>query len=1749
MPKNVADRTFKKGIAVAICVTMALSGSLILWNGNVDENVDTAPAIVYLRSPSDAQLLRDRGVDVVESYRGFVLANLAERQIRLLESQGFSVEAEKDLRTIALNGFTIDTRVGTPSLPADLYIEAYPNGIAGRYIVQFIGPVKEEWTRTLTNLGGEVGNYLPNNAFMVRMNGETMDIVSSLRFVQWVDVFQPAYKIRPELWDRDDTFDVKIITYEGRGANSVLARLTEDQTISAYIGDDFGLVRATIDKSFLPTLANIPGVSYIEPLHEIRATNMWMQWVVQTNVTDDRKMWDLGLNGTGQLIALADTGVDFDHPAFRENETDIVKDGGDIYNVTDMTRRKVVRYIPMASYVGIDPWTDKWAFQDSAREPLARTMGHGTMMAGIGVGNDNYNDTSPNDGSAIGAKLIVQDVANVCEREGRLHDCFSFIPDDYDDFFGPAYDEGARIHTNSWGTPEETYDLEAMMVDKFVYEHPDLFITWSAGNGGPFSPDPHLVGSPANAKDVVAVGWVGSPSPMVSINQNNVHSESSTGPTPDGRMKPDLVNLGAGVSTTSDGNPRTGQGRADQMISGTSYGAPTTAGMAAMIRQYYEEGYYPTGTAHPASVTNTSAALVKALLMASGERCTEGLRDSVGEQRWPNNSQGWGRPLLDNVLYFPGDTRKTISIDQTAGLITGDVVEYNFKVMSNSVPLRVMLVWSDYPGTLGASTILVNDLDLAVTDPDGNTYKGNVFSIPFTTSQSRTGGLFDHENPTEGVHLWHPKAGVYNVQITAYNVPKGPQPFALVINADIDTGFGQIQIDRAIYSENDVINIEVVDTNLIDDGVNNKVYVTSTTEVIPETVNLTEIGSGIWKASIPTAFGAPYENNTLEVTDKDIITVWYDDPDPPHTATALAVVDAAGPIITDVFVRDITNAAATVTWVTDEPSDSRVFWGDTPALGTETYDPVLSTYHEVDLLSLSTGVMYYFDVQSTDWLGHTTLDDNGGSHYTFTTTIKAEILLVIGDGTFPEGKIPYWRNAIMYGGWSFNEWYVARTGDPPLSMLQQYKVVAWQTGFEQYPAFEDSQTVLLTNYLDGGGRLFVVSHDVAWASHPSSGSQFSTPSRYAFLKDSLKSEWLDDPLDWSGIEGVMGDPIGGAYAPPNRIIYEEFRNGGAGDEVAALAAGGTTDYVFKSYDGVSNNDHCAIRWVSSLANDSVGGDDPNITWDGYPSKVVVFFFELVQMNYFAPNDVERGDVVNKTIIWLLDGSYHPIAEVSHPNGGEVFTGGALDIYWNITAPVGVANQSLFYSDDSGQTWLPIDLTVSNVSRSYAWDISGLPNGDDYMVKIIVEDSSTPSLNGTDASDGTFSIFRPGGDTVGPVTVPGSVRVTPNPVIETGNVTFDAIISDELKGDSNIGEAEFFVQPTQPVGVNGTGTNMSAVDGTYDSKLENVTWSSTPTPVNTFGWGTVGTHTVWVHGLDDPDGVPSSGDENWGTFYSATFEIIPTPPDRVVLPPSGLTADLSGVAFADVTLTWTLSGDDGAGEDDVVRYDIYRGTIYDANGMGYVFIGNSTAGVNTYVDTAAGNGDPSNYFYFVSAVDDNDNDKAGVGQAAKFTRYLTAGVNLVSNPLIVNDYNVLTVLQTINFDTVWVYEPSVDPSRPWITYDVSKPYYAPDITDNFRGAWVNVLTDGYFTIAGVVPTPSMTIPLRVGWNLVAYPSFDTTYTLWDLLNDTNADRVETYDLAGAPYNLRHMTDPFETLVPGSGYWIQVSAPVDWVVWQA
>jgi len=100
-------------------------------------------------------------------------------------------------------------------------------------------------------------------------------------------------------------------------------------------------------------------------------------------------------------------------------------------------------------------------------------------------------------------------------------------------------------------------------------------------------------------------------------------------------------------------------------------------------------------------------------------------------------------------------------------------------VSAGGSPLKITLVWSDFPSTESASVNLVNDLDLEVVAPNGTTtYLGNVFSGGW----SATGGAADRRNNVENVYVQSATAGTYTIRVKGFNVPNGPQPYALVVD-------------------------------------------------------------------------------------------------------------------------------------------------------------------------------------------------------------------------------------------------------------------------------------------------------------------------------------------------------------------------------------------------------------------------------------------------------------------------------------------------------------------------------------------------------------------------------------------------------------------------------------------------------------------------------------------------------------------------------------------------------------------------------------------------------------------------------------------------------------------------------------------------------------------------------------------------------------------------------------------------------
>ena len=501
--------------------------------------------------------------------------------------------------------------------------------------------------------------------------------------------------------------------------------------------------------------------------------------------TGPAPLHDLGLFGQGQIIAILDTGLDFDSCYFAEPDGRLPPintgvPGGELQSDNvDLSRRKVVAYDFLFS---CDQFPGVAGCDNPQSTRAWDNQGHGTHAAGAAAGDrDTILVHDFGDALAPGAQLIIQDTGYTggdnCSQLAALGCPINRL----DDALLQAWRQGARIHSNSWGdrqgtppsmaAPTGNYSESARTVDQFVFEHPDSVVLFNTGNfSGPAS---GTVSSPGLAKNTIQVGGTRT----VTENIDEILSPfTGQGPTRDGRVKPDLVGPAYVVAGDTDFTVTTGNCNTSRQP-GTSWASPTLAGAVALVRQYFVEGFYPSGMRTAVDSRIPSAALLKAALIASA-RQVPFTSSSVAEPI-PSYQQGFGRPVLDDALYFSGD-RSRLRV-QERGITQGSTFVETLAVRFGT-RLKVVLVWTDPPGTAAGPTDstrqLVNDLDLNVRDPVGSLRFGNERLHP---------GQPDRLNNVEMVEFSAPASGSYQISVRAERLSAGAsQSFALVIVGDFE---------------------------------------------------------------------------------------------------------------------------------------------------------------------------------------------------------------------------------------------------------------------------------------------------------------------------------------------------------------------------------------------------------------------------------------------------------------------------------------------------------------------------------------------------------------------------------------------------------------------------------------------------------------------------------------------------------------------------------------------------------------------------------------------------------------------------------------------------------------------------------------------------------------------------------------------------------------------------------------------------
>jgi subtilisin family serine protease len=652
------------------------------------------------------------------------------------------------------NGTSIDTRISPVPEPGSSL------GTGTSWLVHLTGPVRSEWLAELKRLGADPVCYMAYQTLVCRPWSDVpAGEVRALEFVDWLGPFPPSAKLAPELASplpssSSPLPNSSLITHRlsalvlsvwpGEDPNQVA------RSIAAFGGEVTKVTGRTaqfrIDVSRVSELARLEPVAWIQECSPAREFNNDVQWVMQVGWRPERpdelaghRLWAHGIQGQNMVVGLFDTGITMEHDMFIDPAVPVTGPG--LYP----EHRKLVAY---KLYQGAD-------FGDAGNY-------HGSAVAGTLCGNDSI-------------------VGNASKLDGVAPDCRLYFVDNGDAFGFHVFDQDltalldsvrlsngvsqpVRQVSGSFGTEESLsyYRLEESSLDEVCWEDKQFLVIWAAANRR--GPD-YNIGHPAVAKNALTVGAC-----YNGTQSNSVWFESSRGPCRDERIKPNLLAPGVDVATVDGRGPHT-----YLTASGTSISAPAASGALMLLRQYFAEGWYPTGTPDSTHrITRLSSALMRAMAIAATD-------SNVGDEYMPNNAAGWGRLDVSTIMHFSDDSNGLAFLDESVGVATGKDITFQFE-LSGRAPIHVVLAWTDTAASPAAAIAIVNDLDLELESPDGNHYRGNQFYNGWSrvNAQGR-----DSLNVEEVCLVPHPLTGIWTARVIGRGVFTAHQPFAIAVRGGI----------------------------------------------------------------------------------------------------------------------------------------------------------------------------------------------------------------------------------------------------------------------------------------------------------------------------------------------------------------------------------------------------------------------------------------------------------------------------------------------------------------------------------------------------------------------------------------------------------------------------------------------------------------------------------------------------------------------------------------------------------------------------------------------------------------------------------------------------------------------------------------------------------------------------------------------------------------------------------------------------
>jgi hypothetical protein len=555
-------------VALTLFGSGALSGPTTPAKGASQGQASGTSHKLSVRDRQLAESLKDRGARVVGDYGNFVLLEANDSLANSVAGNA-SAEVVDYNNLILLNAQTIDT--STPEAQSIRGAGTVRSGNQMR-LIQFKGPIRPEWYQALQGTGARIVTYIPNNAYLVYGGTGSLATVRQLAAnnaaVQWDGEYLPAYKIDPEITGRkgpaqvnnrsakgNEQFTIQLV--EDAAENATTLAMIEQLKLEPVLAKENVLgyvnVKVALSRTAINQIAERGDVVSIQPFVTPKQRDEREDVIMSGNLTGNVPTpmdYFTYLGGHGyDLSTVADFAVNLSDSGI-DNGTQTPNHFG-LYRLGDSTDSNNSRII-----------YNRLVGTPNPGSTIQGCDGHGNLNSHIiggyvpsGTVNGVNFDAFPHADASLfhygrGMAPFVKIGSSVIFDPG-----FTFPS--YEDLERMAYNDSARISSNSWGSnvfgeydsDSQRYDALVRDADNQATGNQEYTIVFSAGNQGPGGTS---IGSPGTAKNVITVGAAENVQPFGGADgcgigdsgadsANDIIFFSSRGPCTDGRKKPEIM--------------------------------------------------------------------------------------------------------------------------------------------------------------------------------------------------------------------------------------------------------------------------------------------------------------------------------------------------------------------------------------------------------------------------------------------------------------------------------------------------------------------------------------------------------------------------------------------------------------------------------------------------------------------------------------------------------------------------------------------------------------------------------------------------------------------------------------------------------------------------------------------------------------------------------------------------------------------------------------------------------------------------------------------------------------------------------------------------------------------------------------------------------------------------------------------------------------------------------------------------------